>query len=110
MLDIARIREQTDELKKTLASRNVTDISIDDLLVIDVAVRKLQNETETLRHELKQRSKGKPTEEERAALQELSRRIKEASSSTSDQARLATSSQNVPEESDMSEAFSPVIR
>lgn len=76
MIDIALLRENPDVVKAAVESRKA-DVSVHDLVVLDAEVRTLQNEVETLRHNLKSRSKGKPSDEERAELQKLSQFIKE---------------------------------
>ncbi|MCX6780546.1 MAG: hypothetical protein NT003_00275, partial [Candidatus Magasanikbacteria bacterium] len=76
MIDIGFIRTNPEEVKKSAASRNAEDV-VDELLAIDSRVRTKQQEVETMRHELKSRSKGKPTEEDRVELQRLSQTIKE---------------------------------
>lgn len=76
MLDINLIRQNPELIKATLESRHV-DVSIEDLLNIDVAVRNLQGELDAKRHTLKASSVGKPTEDDRKILQKLSQSIKE---------------------------------
>lgn len=76
MLDLAFIRQNPDVVKETVRTRSAV-VSVDELLELDATIRTLQGEIETQRHELKSRSKGKPTEEERAELQKLSQNIKE---------------------------------
>lgn len=76
MIDIGIVRSNPELVRKSAVSRNVEDC-IDELLNVDATVRGLQQEIDTLRHDLKSRSKGKPTEEDRILLQTLSHSIKE---------------------------------
>ncbi len=80
MIDIEIVRTNPDRVRASILSRNAVDC-VDDLLKIDVIVRGLQQEIDTLRHDLKSRSKGKPSDDERQILQELSRKIKDFESS-----------------------------
>ncbi len=79
MLDIAVIRQNPELIKKSAESRNAT-VSVDELLDVDARVRAIQSEVDALRHDLKSRSKGKPSDEERTVLQALSHSIKEKES------------------------------
>ena len=76
MIDIALLRTNPELVRASALSRNADDC-IDELLEIDGKVRSQQTEVETMRHDLKSRSKGKPTDEERQILQDLSKSIKE---------------------------------
>lgn len=76
MIDIALLRTNPELVRASAVSRGAKDC-IDELISVDTAVRTLQTEVESMRHDLKSRSKGKPTEEDRVILQELSKQIKE---------------------------------
>lgn len=76
MLDLAIIRQNPDAVKETVRTRKA-DVDVDELLKLDADIRELQAHVDGLRHELKSRSKGKPTDEERVLLQKLSQEIKE---------------------------------
>ena len=76
MIDIALLRTNPELVRASAVSRGAKDC-IDELISVDTAVRTLQTEVESMRHDLKSRSKGKPTEEDRIILQELSKQIKE---------------------------------
>jgi len=76
MIDIALLRTNPELVRASAVSRGAKDC-IDELIAADTAVRSLQTDVESMRHDLKSRSKGKPTEEDRVILQELSKQIKE---------------------------------
>lgn len=79
MIDIKILRENPELIRKTVTTRNA-DVNVDELIRIDAEVRTLQGHIDELRHGLKSRSKGKPSDEERAELQQMSQTIKEKES------------------------------
>lgn len=76
MIDITVLRKQPDLVREAARSRNVT-VDIDALLAYDERVRSLQRSLDEARHELKQLSQKKPSDDERAALQARSAAIRE---------------------------------
>lgn len=86
MLDIKRIRQNPDELKKALAARNKTDIDVDDLLALDEQRRSLMGDVETKKARRnsvsdeipKMKKEGKDTSAIMAEMKELSAQIKES--------------------------------
>ena len=75
MIDSNILRNQTDRVRESVVSRKAS-VDVDALLRCDAEVRTLQSHVDELRHGLKSRSKGKPTDEERTELQRLSQEIK----------------------------------
>ncbi len=64
MLDINYIRKNTKEVKKALGKKNIDSKQIDSLLEVDVKVKKFQQRIEVLRHDKKNDSKQRPSENE----------------------------------------------
>lgn len=74
MLDIQYIRDNAEEVKQNCINRRA-NVDIDRLLELDEKRRQLQQQTDELRAKRKQGSKGKPTEEDIAALRILGEHI-----------------------------------
>ena len=81
MIDIKRIREQPELIKKAVTDKNMT-VDIDRILAVDTQRRELETEFNDLRHQQKQAGEriAKATREEKAALSrdmgELKNRLK----------------------------------
>ena len=74
MLDINYIRENVEEVKQNCLNRRAC-VDIDQLLALDDQRRTLQQQIDELRAKRKQGSKGKPSEEEIAAMRQLGEEI-----------------------------------
>jgi len=81
MIDIRLAREHPDLFRRALARKGAA-ADFDELLGIDVLWRDLTTEVDELRR--KTRPRGKPTEEERAALVVLSQELRRAESELED--------------------------
>ena len=75
MIDIKFIRENVELVKENCTNRNVT-VDIDRLLALDETRRGLQQEIDDLKSVRNATSKGKPSEEDIAAMKELGEKIK----------------------------------
>lgn len=75
MLDIKFIREHAKEVKENAAARRV-DVDIDRLLTLDEERREYLQKIETLRATRNKTSKGKPSDEEIAAMKKVGEEIK----------------------------------
>lgn len=85
MLDIKRIRENLDEIKKAMERRGEKEFDLDVVVALDDKRRELLKEVEVLKNESNVESKkipqlikeGKDVTEDKARLKELSNKIKE---------------------------------
>lgn len=77
MIDIKAARLEPDRYRAALDRRGAAR-EFDDLMEADATWRRLTGEVEELRAEQKRRSKGRPTSEEIAALQDIKARLQEA--------------------------------
>ncbi len=85
MLDIKRIRENLDEIKKAMERRGEKEFDLDAVVALDDKRRELLKEVEVLKNESNVESKkipqlikeGKDVTEDKAKLKELSNKIKE---------------------------------
>ena len=105
MLDIKRIREDFDGVKKAVESRLKGDFGIDDVREYDLKRREILSTVEQMKNEQKVKSKqipvmkkeGKDTTELMAEMKALSDKIKELDSEVSDvEAKLHEALLNVP--------------
>ncbi|SJP89809.1 Serine--tRNA ligase [Clostridioides difficile] len=84
MLDIKRIRENLDCIKKAMERRGEKDFNLDEVVKLDDERRKILQEVEVMKNELNTASKnipnlikeGKDVENEKIKLKELSDKIK----------------------------------
>ncbi|MCC0646562.1 MULTISPECIES: serine--tRNA ligase [unclassified Clostridioides] len=84
MLDIKRIRENLDDIKKAMEIRGEKEFDLDAVVELDNKRREILQEVEVMKNELNVNSKkipqlikeGKDVEEEKARLKELSDKIK----------------------------------
>ena len=85
MLDIRRIREELDEIKKAMTKRGEKEFDLDEVIKLDDERRELLKEVEVMKNELNIESKkipqlakeGKDIEEAKAQLKVLSDKIKD---------------------------------
>ena len=84
MLDIKRIRENLDDIKKAMDRRGEKEIDLDAVVALDDQRRELLKEVEVMKNEMNIESKkipqlikeGKDVTEDKARLKELSDKIK----------------------------------
>ena len=105
MLDIRRIREDFDNVKKAVESRGQGDFGIDDVLVYDKKRRELLAEVEQMKNQQSVKSKqipvmkknGEDTTELMAEMKKLSDEIKVLDAQVSDvEASLRNALLNIP--------------
>ena len=81
MLDINKIRENREEIKKSLLKRlKETDFDLDAIVALDDKRKKLLTEVEILKAERNKNSKTKPTPEMIAQMKQVGEKIKELDS------------------------------
>ena len=98
MLDIKRIREDFDGVKKAVESRGKGDFGIDDVRTYDLKRREILSTVEQMKNEQKVKSKqipimkkeGKDTTELMAEMKALSEKIKELYDVDIDKKRIVT--------------------
>ncbi len=77
MLDINKIRDNTEEIKKSLLKRlNESDFNLEELIVLDDKRKNILSEVESLKAERNKRSKQKPDEKSIKELKEIGEKIK----------------------------------